>query len=139
MSESADLKLVVKRILRTNGPQLQEFIKADLVKIAHHLHAKGLIERTAVDRMSLTGVDRFQLASDLMDACQPLLVTYPERNFPKFIAVMKEFVTMEQLAERMEDEFKEASMSFPKRLAHKWLYHKYGSNYIPKLWVGSLG
>ena len=103
--------------------QLEEFIKVDLVKIAGHFHAKGLITETAVSRMRVTGVDRIQLAGDLMEACQPSLVQFPVENFPQFIAVLKEFVTMEKIAEKMEEKFKEASMfynisTFPKRLAH---------------------
>ena len=112
MARSGDLQEVVEGILRTNNVELKEFMKEELVKIAGHFHAEGLIERTAVNRMSVTGVGRFRLAAELMDACQPSLMLYPEENFPRFVAVLKKCVTMVKLAEKMEDEFKEASMSW---------------------------
>ena len=49
-------------------------------------------------------------AAELMSACQPSLVRYPEQNFPEFTAILKNEVTMEKLARKMEEEFKEASM-----------------------------
>ena len=129
MAKSGDLQLVVERILRNNNVRLKESMSKDLSRIAAHLRAEGLIEKAAEDRMSVIGIAPFELATVLMDACQPSLVFWPEQKFPRFIAVLKKFVTMEKLAIEMEQEFKEASMSwyigtFPTRLMHKWLHEE---------------
>ena len=129
MSESGDLHEVAKRILRENNVELKELMMEELSRIAGYFHQEGLIEQTTVNKMGMIGVDRFSLASDLLSACQPSLEQRPEENFPKFIAVLKKFVTMKKLARKMEDEFKEARMfyyisTFSKRLVHKWLYQE---------------
>ena len=60
--------------------------------------------------MSVKGEDPYILAKELLDACQPSLLVWPEDTFPKFVAVLKKFVTTERLAEKMEDDFRKASM-----------------------------
>ena len=121
MSKSGDLQKVVKRILRTYNVDLKDLVKEDLERIAGGFFAQGLVNQTTVDKMSVSGMVPFQLASKLLTACQPSIVRSPEENFPRFIAVLKEYDTMEELAEKMEDEFKEAGMlwstsTFPKLL-----------------------
>ena len=108
MSDSEEPKKVVARLLRENNVELKDFVKADLPRIAGEFWAKGLIAQGMVDKMSVAGVDKFQLAADLINACQPSLELNPEDNFPKFIAVLKNYENMIQLAENMESEFKQA-------------------------------
>ena len=111
MATSGDLQKKVERILQKNNVELKDFMMGDLSRIAGHFLAEGFIEDTTVDSMNVTGVAPFLLASRLMRACQPSLVQTPEKNFPRFIAVLKKYETMVPLAEKMENEFKEASMS----------------------------
>ena len=129
MSKSGGLQEVVISILRKNNVELKALMVGVLVDISGHFYAEGLIEQITVNRMRMIGVDQINLAADLLGACQTSLEQRPEENFPKFIAVLKKFVTMEKRAQEMEDEFKEASMSwyivaFPNRLMHKWLYQE---------------
>ena len=110
LATSGYLQKEVEHILRDYNVKLTDFLKGNLVRIAGNLNAEGLIEQVTVDRMRTIGVDRCELAAELLAACQPSLVQYPEEDFPKFIAVLKQYVTMEKLAEEIEDKFKKASM-----------------------------
>ena len=110
MSKSGELGKAVKRIMRTYNVDLKEGIKDDLEKIAGDLYAKGLINETTVDGVSMIGVPAFSLASKLVTACQPSLVRHPQEKFPGFIAVLKNYETTEDLAEEMEAEFKKAGI-----------------------------
>ena len=112
VATSGYLEKEVERILRDYNVKLANFMEGILVRIAGNLNAEGLIERTTVDRMRTIGVDRCELAAELLAACRPSLVYFPEENFPKLIAVLKKYVTMAPLAKEMEDEFKKASMSW---------------------------
>ena len=128
MSWSQDPQKVVESILRKNSMDLYELMVANLPRIAGYFWKEGLIEKTTKDRMSTTGADQFNLATELLNACQPLLMLWPEENFPRFIAILKKFVTMVKLAQKMEDEFKKASMSWCishvcKRLSVVMAYH----------------
>ena len=113
MATSQDPKEVVKRILRKNNVELKDVMKGNLSRIAGHFLAEELIEEATVNKMRTLGLDSFHLSAELLDACQPSLEQHPEEKFPKFIAALKKCVTMVQLAEKMEDEFKKASMSWP--------------------------
>ena len=99
----------MKRILRTYNVELKDFVKENLEKIAGDFHAQGLITKT-VDGMSAIGVPPLQLASELVNMCQLPLVRSPQQKFPGFIAILKNYETMEDLAEKMEAEFKQARM-----------------------------
>ena len=112
MSDSEEPKRFVARLLRENNAELNEFIKGVLHRIAGDFWAAGLVTKDVADGMLVTGVDTFPLAAKLMNACHPSLEQYPEEKFPKFIAVLKKYETMKQLAERMESEFKEARKSY---------------------------
>ena len=112
MATPGYLQKEVERILQENNVTLTDFMKGDLARIAGSLRAEGLVELATVDKMRMIGVDSFALAAELLTACRPSLVQYPEENLPKFIAVLKQCVTMEKLAEELEDEFKKASMSW---------------------------
>ena len=112
MSKSGELQRAVKRILRAYNVNLKDSIQYNLQRIAGDFHAQGLITQTTVNSLSVTGVDPFDLAAKLVNACQPSLVRSPEEKFPRFIAVLKEYETVKELAETMEDEFKEASMAW---------------------------
>ena len=112
MSKSGDLKKVVKRILRTYNVDLKDSIQDDLERIAGDLYAQELITQTTVNSMSVTGMTPFALAAKLVSACQPSLERSPEEKFPRFIALLKKYETVEELAKTMEDEFEEASMSY---------------------------
>ena len=118
---SGNLQKVVRHVLRTYNVDLNEFIKEDLERVAGDFLAQGLITQATVDSMSVTGVAPFQLASRLMSACQPSLVQFPEEKFPRFIAVLKKYETMQELAEKMEDEFKEAGISWSTSTFLKYL------------------
>ena len=111
MSKSGELENGVKRILRTYNVNLKDFVKENLERIAGDFHAQGLITQTTVDAMNVIGVPPFQLASHLVNTCQSSLVCSPEQKFPRFIAILKNYETMEDLAEKMEAEFKQAGMS----------------------------
>ena len=111
MATSGYLQQKVERILRKNDMILKSFMRGILPTIASNLHAKGLIEYATVVKTSEQGVNSLDLAVELLDACRTSLVQRPEERFTKFTAVLKEFVTMKELAEEMEDDFKEASMS----------------------------
>ena len=114
MSESdhEKLKKAVQRILRTHNVDLKDFVKNDLQKIAGGFLAQELITQTTVDVVKVSGVPDFNLAAKLVDACQPSLVNYPEKNFPRFIGVLKKYETTADIAKTMEAEFKEAGMSW---------------------------
>ena len=111
MSTSRYLLHEVERILLVNDTNLKSFMKGNLATIASNLRAKGLVEHATAVRMSQQGVNPMDLAVELLDAFRTSLMQHPEERFPKFIAVLKEFVTMKELAEKMEDDFKKASMS----------------------------
>ena len=112
MSDPEQPKRFVARLLRENNVELNELIKGVLHRIAGDFWAAGLVTKHVADGMHVTGVDHFELAGKLMNACQPSLEQYPEEKFPKFIAVLKKYETMKQLAEKMESEFKEARKSY---------------------------
>ena len=112
MSTSGDLQQVVKRILLKYGMNLKQLMMGSLPMIAGYLLAEGLIEDATERRMTAIGLERFNLASDLLDACKISLEVDPEETFPKFIAVLKRFQTLEKIAKKMEDDFKNASMSW---------------------------
>ena len=121
MAEPGDMKNVVERILRKYNVDLIDFIKEDLTRMAGHFNAAEFITQAAVERVGVREVPQHERAAELMSACWPSLVRYPQHNFPKFVAVLKKNVTMEKLAEKMEEELKEASMlryvlAYPKRL-----------------------
>ena len=109
--ESESLKKAVKHIVAKYNVDLKDFIQVFPVRFASELHAQELVEQATVNSMSVIAVDPFQLASQLVCACQPSLVRYPGKKFPRFISVLKKFQTMEELAELMEEEFKAAGMS----------------------------
>ena len=118
---SRDPQEVVESILRKNSMDLYDLMKANLPRIAGYFWTEGLIEKATENRMSAIGVDQYVLAKELLSACQPVLTLWPEETFPRFIAVLKKFETMVKLVQKMEDEFKKASMSwcisaFSKRL-----------------------
>ena len=122
MATHEDLQKEVERILRENNAKLAEFMKGNLARIAGNLHTVGLIEQVTVERMRTKGAYDYELAAELLAACRPSLVEYPEEKFPIFIATLKKGVTMVKLVEEMEDDYKKASMSwyistFPERLS----------------------
>ena len=121
MSGSEELKKVVKRLLQKNNVELKDFIKVPLLRIAGDFLAAGLITTDVESSLHVQGVDRFELAAKLMNACQPSLEQYPEKNFPKFIAVLKKYETMEQLAKEMETEFEQARELYDKHPARNTL------------------
>ena len=110
MAEPGGMQNVVERILQKYNVDLKEFIKEDLTRMAGYFRAAGFITKAAVDRVGVREVSLLDRAAELMSAYQPSLVRYPEQNFLKFISVLKNEVTMEQLAGKMEEDFKEASM-----------------------------
>ena len=110
MAEPGGMQNVVERILMKYNVDLKEFIKEDLTRMAGYFRAAGFITQAAVERVGVREVSLFDRAAELMSACQPSLVHYPEQNFLKFVSILKNEVTMEQLAGKMEEEFKEASM-----------------------------
>ena len=112
MSDSEELKGVVASLLRENNVELKDFIKDVLDRITGEFWAKGLITKEAADGVQVQGVGTFQLAAKLMNACQPSLEQFPEEKFPKFIAVLKKYENMKQLAEKMESEFEQARKSY---------------------------
>ena len=93
MSESEKLKKAVERILRTHNVDLKDFVKHDLQKIDGGFHAPRIITQTTLDEMSVEGVSAFNLASKLVNACQPSLMRHPEEKFPGFIGVLKNYET----------------------------------------------
>ena len=105
-----DPSTAVKDILRERNVQLTKCIKNHLGRFALHLRKHKLIEEEVERSMSVPGITPIQLAKRLITACSPLLVHYPVRNFPKFIAIMKEFEDMLELAEEMEADYEQASM-----------------------------
>ena len=110
MAEPEGMQNVVQRILQKYNMDLKEFIKEDLTRMAGYFHGEGFITQAAVERVGVREVYLLDRAAELVNACQPSLVHYPEQNFLKFISILKNEVTMEQLAGKMEAEFKEASM-----------------------------
>ena len=112
MSGSEELKRVLERLLRENNVKLKELFQTVLQRIAGEFRAAGLIEKDVEESMFVLGVDHFTLAARLFIACQSSLVLFPEAAFPKFIAVLKGYYTMKQLAEEMESEFENARESY---------------------------
>ena len=113
MANSEEPNEVVARLLRENNVKLNDLLKGVLLRIAGDFWAAGLITKETVDSMHVTGgVDTYSLAMKLMDACQPSLEQQPEKNFPKFIQVLKNYETMKQLAKKMETEFEQARELF---------------------------
>ena len=106
------LKQAVQRILRTRNVELKDLIKQDLRKIAGELYAQELISKDTEADVKVPGVAAYDLASNLVNACQPSLEILPEKKFPRFIGVLKKFTATEDLAKAMEAEFKEAGMSW---------------------------
>ena len=111
MSDSEELKRVVKRLLDKNNVKLKESIQNVLHKIAGEFRAAGLIEKEVEESMLVTGVDNFTLATKLVNACQTSLVQYPVENFSKFTKILKGHETMKPLAAEMESEFEQARES----------------------------
>ena len=119
MSDSKELKGVVERILQENRVALKGLFEFVLPSLAGQLWAAGLIEKHVADIVGVSIVDHIMRTAKLFDACQTSLVQYPGKNFPKFIEVLKRFVTIKQLAEKMESEFEQARESnFNDLVAH---------------------
>ena len=112
MSGLEELKRVVERLFREKNVKLSDFIKDVLPEIASHLWEAGLIAKGVKDNAHVSGVHPFEAAAKLLSACQPSLVQCPEEKFPKFIAVLKKFTNMEELAEEVESEFTQARESY---------------------------
>ena len=106
-----DPSKAVKEILRKRNVELMDYIANHLVPFAARLRKHGLITKDTESSMRVTGIDPSQLAQKLMSACDPSLTLFPKKKFPKFIAVMKEFEDMLELAEEMEADYERASMS----------------------------
>ena len=109
MSDSEELKSVVKRVLRESNVELKDLIKTVLQRIAGEFWAAGLIEQDVEESVHVTGVDNFTLAAKLFNACQKSLVMYPGENFPKFIKILKGYKTIESLVVKMESEFEKGT------------------------------
>ena len=101
----------VKEILRKRNVDLMDFIANHLIAFASHLYKHGLIEKDTERNMTVTGLDSSHLAQTLMSAYHPSLTQSPREKFPKFIAVMKKFVDMRELAEEMRADYERASTS----------------------------
>ena len=112
MSDSEELKGVVERLLQENRVALKGLFEFVLPTIPGELWAAGLIEKYVADSVPITIGDHVTRAAELFDACRTSLVQYPGKNFPKFIEVLKRFVTIKQLAEKMESEFEQARESY---------------------------
>ena len=117
MSDSEELMRVVKDLLEKYNVELTDFIQGALQRVAGEFLAAKLIMQETVDSLDVTGVDNAVLAKKVLKGCRPSLVHFPEENFPKFIAVLRNYVTMEQLAANMESEFKDARKSCNTMLA----------------------
>ena len=68
MATSGNLQKEVERILGKYNVPLKEFMKEVLPKIAGYFLEKGLVTQSTVDKMGVTGVDRFNLAAELLTA-----------------------------------------------------------------------
>ena len=106
-----DPSKAVKEILRKRNVELMDYIANHLVPFAARLRTHGLITKDTESSMRVPGIDSSQLAQKLMSACDPSLTLFPKKKFPKFIAVMKEFEDMLELAEEMEADYERASVS----------------------------
>ena len=106
-----DPSKAVKEILQKRNVDLMDYIANHLVTFAAHLRKRGLIEEDTERSMRVTGLDSSHLAQKLMSAYHPSLTLYPRERFPKFIAAMKEFVDMRELAEEMQADYERASTS----------------------------
>ena len=115
MSNPEDLNRVVQRLLRENNVELKELIKPVVPKIAREFREAGLIPREVEDQMLVTGVDPFTLATRLVNACQTSLAMFQDKNFPKFIEILKRYDTMKPLAAKMEPNFQQARESYIQR------------------------
>ena len=116
MSDSEELKGVIERLLRENRLALKGLFEFVLPSLAGELWAAGLIEKDVADIVGLSIVNHIMRTAKLFDACQTSLVLHPGKNFPKFIEVLKRFVIIKQLAEKMESEFEQARESYFKGL-----------------------
>ena len=130
MSDSEELKTVVKRLLRENNVELKGLFQNVLKTIAGEFWAVELIEKEVVDSMLITGVDNSTSAAKLFDACYTLLVQSPEEKFPKFIKVLKKYETMKQLVQDMESEFEQARESYFNALVTTHLANLFERTYI---------
>ena len=101
----------VEEILRKRNVELMDYIANHLVTFAAHLQKHGLIEKDTERNMRVTGLGSSHLAQTLMSAYHPSLTQSPRKKFPKFIAVMKEFEDMRELAEEMQADYERASTS----------------------------
>ena len=107
--------------MQENDVELKDCIAHILLRIAGDFWAAGLITKDVEYSLHLPGVSSFELAAKLMNACQPSLEQYPEKNFLKFIAVLKKYEIMEQLATEMETKFEQARELYVKHPARNML------------------
>ena len=108
MSDSKDLETVVRDLVRENNVKLKELITPVVTKIAGEFTAAGLVPSEMEDQILVTGVEDFKLAAKLVNACRTMLTMYPDKNFPKFIGILKKYETMKLLAKEMESTFEQA-------------------------------
>ena len=101
----------VKQILTKYNVDIKEYVSNHLDRFASKLLKQELVEVDAERKVRVPGLDPFRLAAELISACHPSLEQFPEKNFPKFIAVMQDFANMKELAKKMKDEYEQKSMS----------------------------
>ena len=118
MSDSEEQKGLMEDLLRKNKTKFCDFFQSALPRIAEEFWEAGLIAKETADKTRVMGVGNFTLASQLVEACHPSLVYYPEENFPKFIEVLKRHETMKLLAAEMESKFEQARELYINNLTH---------------------